>query len=150
MIVKNRRSKSAKFKLPFYCNGCRYLDIIRTWPFLCKGYLLNLFIKVYKNCHLRPFSLTRKKWRLRRHFCSLRLPTNAMPLDMPSQILIPEYHFYLINNSFSTKYAPKSVPGLADVGILHGNGPRTPPRCLERSGKGFKWLILLCLTIVVL
>ena len=28
------------------------------------------------------------------------------------------------------KYPPKSVPGLADVGVLHGdgNGPRTQPR----------------------
>ena len=28
------------------------------------------------------------------------------------------------------KYALKSVPGLADVGVLHGDGPRTPSRCL--------------------
>ena len=34
-------------------------------------------------------------------------------------------------------YALKSVPGLADVGVLHGDGdgPRTLPRCPERSGK---------------
>ena len=41
-------------------------------------------------------------------------------------------------NDFSyTKYAKKSVPGLADVGVPHGDedGPRTPPRCLEMSGK---------------
>ena len=39
--------------------------------------------------------------------------------------------FAMPNNSCSTKYAPKSVPGLADVGIPHGDGdgPRTPPRC---------------------
>ena len=42
------------------------------------------------------------------------------------------------NNSYSMKYALKSVPGLADVGVLHGDGPRTPPRCLERSGKKFQ------------
>ena len=38
------------------------------------------------------------------------------------------------------KYAQKSVPGLADVGVPHGDGdgPRTPPRCLEGSGKSFK------------
>ena len=42
------------------------------------------------------------------------------------------------NNMSSMKYALKSVPGIADVGVLHGDGPRTPPRCLERSGKGFK------------
>ena len=40
----------------------------------------------------------------------------------------------------SMKYALKSVPGLADVGVLHGDedGPSTPPRRLERSGKSFK------------
>ena len=29
-------------------------------------------------------------------------------------------------------YALKSVPGIADVGVLHGDGdgPRTPARCL--------------------
>ena len=37
------------------------------------------------------------------------------------------------NNVSSMKYALKSVPGLADVGVPHGDGdgPRTPPRCLE-------------------
>ena len=32
------------------------------------------------------------------------------------------------NNSCSMKYALKSVPGLADVGVPHGDGdgPRTP------------------------
>ena len=40
----------------------------------------------------------------------------------------------------SIKYAQKSVPGLADVEVPHGVGvgPRTPPRCLEGSGKSFK------------
>ena len=49
-------------------------------------------------------------------------------------------------------YALKSVPVLADVGVLHGDGdsPRTPSRSLERSGKSFKWLILLSLTISLL
>ena len=49
-------------------------------------------------------------------------------------------NFTMPNNSCSMKYALKSVPGLADVGVLHGDGdgPRTPPRCLERSGKSFK------------
>ena len=44
-------------------------------------------------------------------------------------------NFTMPNNSFSMKYALKSVPGLADVGVLHGDGdgPKTPPRCLERS-----------------
>ena len=33
------------------------------------------------------------------------------------------------NNISSMKYAPKSVPGLADVGVLHkdGDGPRATP-----------------------
>ena len=29
------------------------------------------------------------------------------------------------------KYTLKSVPGLADVRVLHGDGPRTAPRFLE-------------------
>ena len=49
-------------------------------------------------------------------------------------------NFSMPNNISSLKCALKSVPGLADVGVLHGDGvgPRTPPRCLERSGKSFK------------
>ena len=37
--------------------------------------------------------------------------------------------FDMPNNFFSMKYALKSVPGLADVGIPHGSedGPRAPP-----------------------
>ena len=44
-----------------------------------------------------------------------------------------------INNSFMIN-ALKPVPGLADVGVLHGDGdgPRTPPRCLERVRKKFQ------------
>ena len=44
---------------------------------------------------------------------------------------VPNDYFY---------HALKSVLDLADVGVLHGDGdgPRTPPRCLERSGKRFK------------
>ena len=36
------------------------------------------------------------------------------------------------NNISSIKYAVKSMPGLADVGVLHGDGdgPRAPPRRL--------------------
>ena len=46
----------------------------------------------------------------------------------------------MVNNSCSMKYALKSVPGLADVGVLQGDGdgPRTPSRCLERLGKKFQ------------
>ena len=42
-------------------------------------------------------------------------------------------NFGMPNNVSFKKYALKSVPGLADVGVLHGDGdcPRTPPRCLE-------------------
>ena len=49
-------------------------------------------------------------------------------------------NFTMPNNSCSMKYALKSVPGLTDVGVLHGDedGPSTPPRRLERSGKSFK------------
>ena len=38
-------------------------------------------------------------------------------------------NFTMTNNIFSMKYTLKSVPGLADVGVLHGDGdgPRAPP-----------------------
>ena len=38
-------------------------------------------------------------------------------------------NLYMPNNVSSMKYALKSVPGLADVGVPHGDGdgPRTPP-----------------------
>ena len=41
------------------------------------------------------------------------------------------------NNVSSMKYALKSIPGLADVGVPHGvgDGPRTPPRCLRGPEK---------------
>ena len=41
------------------------------------------------------------------------------------------------NNSCSLKHALKSVPGLADVGVLHGDGDglRTAPRCQEGPEK---------------
>ena len=44
------------------------------------------------------------------------------------------------NNISSMKYALKSVPGLADVGVLHGDedGSRTPPRSMEGVWKSFK------------
>ena len=45
----------------------------------------------------------------------------------------------LPNNISSMKYALKSVPGLADVGVPHGagDGPRTQPRCTEQVWKKF-------------
>ena len=48
-------------------------------------------------------------------------------------------NFIVPNNSFSMKYALRSVPGLADVGVPHGDGdgPRTPPRCMEGVWKKF-------------
>ena len=41
-------------------------------------------------------------------------------------------NFTMPNNISSMKYALKSVPGLADVGVPHGDGdgPSAPPRCL--------------------
>ena len=44
------------------------------------------------------------------------------------------------NNFSFMKYAEKSVPGLADVGVPHGDGdgPRTPPRWLEGNRKKFQ------------
>ena len=49
-------------------------------------------------------------------------------------------NFIIPNNSCSMKYALKSGPGLADVGVLHedGDGPGSPPRCLDGPGKSFK------------
>ena len=45
-----------------------------------------------------------------------------------------------IPNNFSyMKYAVKSVPGLAEVGVPHGDGEsRAPPRCQGGFGKNFK------------
>ena len=49
-------------------------------------------------------------------------------------------NFGMPNNITSMKYALKSVPGLADAGVLHGveDGPRAPPRCLEGVRKKFQ------------
>ena len=49
-------------------------------------------------------------------------------------------NFTMPYNSCSMIYAVKSVPGLADVRVLHGDGdgPRTPPRCLEGVWKKFQ------------
>ena len=49
-------------------------------------------------------------------------------------------NFTIPNNISSVIYALKSVPGLADVGVLHGDGdvPRTPPRWLEGVWKKFQ------------
>ena len=43
-------------------------------------------------------------------------------------------------NSSLMKYALKAVPGVADVGDPHGDGdgPRTPPRCLDGVRKKFQ------------
>ena len=115
-----------------------YLAIIWTWPRIT-------------TCR---FLRTRKKWRLRRHFCSLRLPMEtsscikmAPELHPDSWIVRKKFqrtHFTIPNNIFSMTFPLKLVPGLADVGVLQGDGdgdsPRTPPRWLEGSGKSFKWL----------
>ena len=53
-----------------------------------------------------------------------------------------------MSNNFSCmKYALKSVPGLADVGVYHGagDGPKAPPRCLEVVRKKFKMTSLIML-----
>ena len=44
------------------------------------------------------------------------------------------------NNVSSMNYALKSVPGLAGVGVPHGDGdgPKTPPRCMEGVWKKFQ------------
>ena len=49
-------------------------------------------------------------------------------------------NFTMPSNFSSMKYSLKSVPGLADVGVLHGegDGPRAAPRWLEGSEKSFK------------
>ena len=48
-------------------------------------------------------------------------------------------NFDMPNNISSLKHAKKSVTGVADVGVPHGDGPRTPPRCMVGgSGKSFK------------
>ena len=46
----------------------------------------------------------------------------------------------MLNNFCFMKYALKSVPGLADVGVPHGDGdgPRTPSRCPQWLGKSIK------------
>ena len=48
--------------------------------------------------------------------------------------------FTIPNNIYSMKYSLKSVPGLADVGVLHGDGDgaRTPTRWVEGVRKKFQ------------
>ena len=48
-------------------------------------------------------------------------------------------NFTMLNNISSMKCSLKSVPGLADIGVLHGDrdGPRAPPRCPEGVRKSF-------------
>ena len=48
--------------------------------------------------------------------------------------------FYRPDNVSSMKYALKLVPGLVDVRVPHGDGdgPRTPPRCMEGVWKKFQ------------
>ena len=45
--------------------------------------------------------------------------------------------FTMPNNSCSMKYAPKSVPGLADVGVPHGDGDG-PQTYTQMSGGVWK------------
>ena len=48
--------------------------------------------------------------------------------------------FTMQSNVSFMKYALKSDPGLAGVGVPHrdGDGPRTPPRCVEGVWKKFQ------------
>ena len=77
------------------------------------------------------------------HFCSLRLPMQtsiwfrmATKLNQDvwrGQISFQTTSFTMTNNISSMKCALKLVPGLADVGVPHGDGdgPRAPLRCLR-------------------
>ena len=46
-------------------------------------------------------------------------------------------NFHKPNIICSMNYALNSIPGLADVGVPHGDGPRTTTRCLEGIWKIF-------------
>ena len=61
-------------------------------------------------------------------------------------------NFDMPNNISYLKHALKSVTGLADVGVLHGDGdgPRAPSRCMDGVWKNFKWHILICPTMSLL
>ena len=95
------------------------------------------------------FHQTRKNWRLRRHFCSLRLPIETyIGIRMASELLqdVPRgqekfqmNNFTMTNNNSSMKYPFKSDPGLPEVRVPHGDGdgPRAPPD-VRGSGKNFK------------
>ena len=74
---------------------------------------------------------TRKKWRLRRHFCSLRLPIETyigirMASELLQDVLRGQEKFQMTN--FTMKYPFKSDPGLHGP-HGDGDGPRAPPRC---------------------
>ena len=113
---------------------------------------------IYVFCERQQFfNATRKNWQLRRHFCSLQLPTNEKcwpysPSSSTKCDIISKPLCQSVSNVSSMEYALKSVSGLADVGVLHGDGdgPRSPPRWLDGSGKSFKWLILPCPTVSLL
>ena len=47
-------------------------------------------------------------------------------------------NFDVPNNVSSMKNALKYVPGLADVGDPHGDGPRTPTRCVGQVWRKFQ------------
>ena len=50
-------------------------------------------------------------------------------------------NFTMPNNICSMKLALKLVSDLAVVRAFHGDGPRTPPRCLEGGGQEKKFQI---------
>ena len=79
-------------------------------------------------------------------------PQNSIQMSGGNRKKFQVTYLTMPNNFSYINDAQKSVPGIADVGVPHGDGdgPRTPPRCLEGSGKIFKRLLLLCLTIYLL
>ena len=98
--------------------------------------------------------MTRKKWRLRRHFCSLRLPMQTsiwirMAPELNQDVWRGQKNFQttcftMINNVSYMKHALKSATGLADGGVpyVDGDNPRTTPRCLDVARKKFQMTIL--------
>ena len=57
--------------------------------------------------------------------------SRTSPISLKGSIKFQITNLTMPNNLPSMKYSLKSVPGLADVGVFHGDGdgPRAPPRC---------------------
>ena len=80
-----------------------------------------------------------------------RCPQNSTQIMLGARKKFQITKLTMPNNFCFIKYALKSIPGLADVGVSHGvgEGPRSVPQCLMGPGKSFKWAILLCLTMLL-